>query len=150
MTSCSHWYNACHWSHYLKALSLRGASVFNYILLWDLIRRHHPLSELALLRKSRLLFSRLCPVVLNIRPLSSVFLNRASCRTKTLCSCFKFFSCKLTDWTHFPVLPGLRWPQQGSEKMIGFWSVHSSRWVVFFITNGGETISFHIADKKLT
>lgn len=97
MTSCSHWYNACHCSHYPKALSLWRASVFNYILLWDLICRHHPLSELTLLRKSRPLFSRLSPVVLNIRSLSSVLLKRVSCGTKTPCSRFKFFSCKLTD-----------------------------------------------------
>lgn len=97
MTSCSHWYNACHCSHYLRALSLWRASVFNYILLWDLICRQPPPSELTLLGKSRPLCSRLSPVVLNIRSLCSVLWNRVSRGTQTPCSCFKFFCCKLTD-----------------------------------------------------
>lgn len=95
--SCSLWYSVYHCSHYLKVLSLQGASVFNCTLLWGLICRHHPLSELALLRESRSLFSSLSLIVLNIKPLCSVLLNRASCGTETLCSCFKFFSYQLTD-----------------------------------------------------
>lgn len=113
MTSCSLWYSVCHCSHYLKVRSLRATSVFNYTLLWGLICRHHPLSELALLRESRSLFSSLSLIVLNIKPLCSVLLNRASCGTETLCPCFKFFSYQLTDALISQFLTG-PWCPQGT------------------------------------
>lgn len=87
-----------------KVLSLQGAPVFNYLLLWGLICRPHPLSELALPRESRSLFSSLSLVVLNIKPLFSALLNRVSCGTKTLCSFFKFFSYQLTNELIFQFL----------------------------------------------
>lgn len=131
MTSCSLWYSLYHCSHYLKVLSLQGAPVFNYLLLWGLICRHHPLSELALLRESRSLFSSLSLIVLNIKPLCSALLNRASCGTKTLCLCFEFFSYQLTNKLIFQFLQVLGAHNKTQEEMA---VTLSSRWELPFLT----------------